>query len=172
VTLFEAGKLVRTDAMKPVLVKWFDADPGDAPIGSVPEAMQPEEAAYVAQLLAAYHEQGAPPYATGDEALVDTEFGPHFRVQRERFFDAAAFKRYYRDSTEPVVLATFEKDIFHGVFDTHGLVHTDTMTKIAAVMSEAKSVSVSGVLGKYARVPVKQGVCHHFANDGVLPWVK
>lgn len=172
VTLLEAGKLIRTAEMTSVLVKWFGADPGEAPVGNAPDTVQPEEAAYVAQLLAAYKEQGAPSYTVGDEALADARFGSHFRVQRERFFDAASFKRYYRDSTEPAVLATFEKDIFHGVFDTHGLSHVDTMTKIAAVMNEAKSVSVSGVLGKYARVPVKQGVCHHFANDGVLPWVK
>jgi hypothetical protein len=70
------------------------------------------------------------------------------------------------------VLATFERDIFHGVYDTHGLTHADTMAKIAAVMIEAKNVEVSGVLQRYARVPVKQGVCHHFANDGKLPWLK
>jgi hypothetical protein len=70
------------------------------------------------------------------------------------------------------VLETFEKDILHGIFDTHQLAHSDTLAKIAAVMAEAKGVSVSGVLGRYARVPVKQGTCHHFANDGRLPWVK
>ena len=46
------------------------------------------------------------------------------------------------------------------------------MDKIAAVMTEAKNVSVSGTLGKYARVAVKQGVVHHFANEDVLPWVR
>lgn len=172
VSLMEAGKLVRTEAMKPVLVSWFSADPGDAPVGEAPDQMQAEEAAYVAQLLAAYKERGAPEFASGEDALMHGEFGEHFRVQRDRFFDAAAFKRYYRDSTEPAVLATFEKDIFHGVYDTHGLTHADTMAKIAAVMIEAKNVELSGVLQRYARVPVKQGVCHHFANDGKLPWSK
>ena len=172
VTLLESSKLIRTDAMLPVLVKWFDADPGAAPVGSMPPVVMPEEAKYVSQLFKAYQERGAGSFASGDEALAHAEFGPHFRVQRERFFDAAAFKRYYRDSTEPAVLETFENDMFHGVFDTHGLNHADTMTKITAVMNEAKNVSVSGILGKYARVAVKQGVVHHFANEDVLPWVK
>jgi hypothetical protein len=172
VSLLEAGKLVRDDAMKAVLVKWFDADPGAAPVGSVPAAVQPEEARYVSQLFKAYGERGAPSFASSDEALVDPVFGDHFRVQRQRYFDAASFKRYYRDSTEPAVLKAFDDDMYHGVFDTHGMTHDDTMAKIAAVMNEAKSVAVSGVLGKYARVPVKQGTIHHFANDDVLPWVK
>lgn len=172
VTLLEAGKFVRDPSMKPVLVKWFNADPGAAPIGQAPQLIQPEEANYVAQLFKAYEERGSPCFDCSDDALNHTEFGPHFRLQRERFFDAAAFKRYYRDSTEPEVLHIFENDIYHGVFDTHDSKHPDTMTKIAAVMNEAKSVSVSGVLGKYSRVPVKQGFCHHFANDGRLPWLK
>lgn len=172
VVLLEAGKLVRDAAMKPVLVSWFGADPGEAPVGAAPSSIQPEEASYIAQLFRAYQERGAPCFTCGDDALAHAEFGEHFRVQRERFFDAAAFKRYYRDSTEPKVLSTFENDIYHGVFDTHGSVHQDTFTKITAVMNEAKGVAVSGVLGKYARVPVKQGVCHHFANDGRLPWLK
>ena len=172
VTLLEAAKLVRTDAMLPVLVKWFDADPGAAPAGIVPAAVQPDEAVYVSQLFRAYEEQGAPLFGSGDEALADMKFGAHFRVQRERFFDAAAFKRYYRDSTEPVVLQAFENDMFHGVFDTHSGTHPDILAKITAVMNEAKNVAVAGVLGRYARVPVKQGVIHHFANDDVLPWVK
>jgi hypothetical protein len=89
-------------------------------------------------------------------AVGHPEFGQHFQVQREGFFDAVAFQRYYRDSTEPEVLVNFEKDVFHGVFDTHSTSHADTMAKIAAVMSEAKSVQVSGVLQKYARVPVNR----------------
>lgn len=172
VSLLEAGKLVRDDAMKPILVKWFGADPGEAPEGTVPDTVQEEEASYVAQLFKAYQERGAPTFASADDALGHPEFGQHFRVQRERFFDAVSFQRYYRDSTEPEVLVNFEKDIFHGIFDTHGTSHADTMAKIAAVMSEAKSIQVSGVLQKYARVVVKQGFCHHFANDGRLPWVK
>lgn len=172
VSLLEAAKLVRDSAMAKVLVTWFGADPGQAPVGEAPVEIQPEEASYVAQLFAAYKEQGAPDFGSGDEALAHAAFGEHFRIQRERFFDAAAFQRYYRDSTEASVLETFERDIFHGVVDTHGLSHADTMAKIAAVMIEAKSVSVSGVLRPYARIAVKQGTCHHFANDGRLPWHK
>jgi hypothetical protein len=172
VSLLEAGKLVRDDAMKPVLVKWFSADPGEAPVGEVPAGLQPEERGYIDQLLAAYRERGAVALGSGDDALAHAEYGEHFRVQRERFFDAAAFKRYYRDSTEPRVLEAFDNDIFHGVFDTHQLTHADALAKIAAVMVEAKGVTVAGVLGRYARVPVKQGTCHHFANSGRLVWVK
>jgi hypothetical protein len=79
ISLLEASKLVRSDSMMPVLVKWFSADPGEAPVGVVPTTLQPEEASYVAQLLAAYRERGATGLNCGDDALVNAEFGEHFR---------------------------------------------------------------------------------------------
>lgn len=91
-------------------------------------------------------------------------------MQRERFYDADFFKRYYRDNTAADILPTFEKDIEHGIFDVYSGSHLDSLARIDAVLAQAATVQPSGPLGPHARVSVKQGVCHHFANDGKLPW--
>jgi hypothetical protein len=61
-------------------------------------------------------------------------------------------------------------DILHGVVDTHRARHADSLTRVDAVMTQAANVQPAGVLAKYARVPVKQGICHHFVNEGRFKW--
>ena len=39
-------------------------------------------------------------------------------------------------------------------------------------MTQASVVYPSGALAKHAHVPVRQGICHHFANEGLLKWRK
>jgi hypothetical protein len=67
-------------------------------------------------------------------------------------------------------LVTFKDDLYHGVADIYSDTHKDGLERVTKVLSQAASVLPSGVLGRHARVPVKQGVCHHFANEGRLPW--
>jgi hypothetical protein len=62
--------------------------------------------------------------------------------------------------------------MLHGVIDTHWADHRDSLARADAVMTQAANVHPSGALAKYARVPVKQGICHHFANEGQLRWRK
>jgi hypothetical protein len=64
------------------------------------------------------------------------------------------------------------RDMYHGVADIHRAKHADALTRVDAVTTQAANVQPSGALAKYARVPVKQGICHHFANDGQLRWQK
>jgi hypothetical protein len=144
--------------------------PGPAPKGKAPDAVQEEEAAYLQQLVDAYGERKGSPFAAVDTALADPLFADHLRDQRTRYFDAASFKRYYRDNTPEEDLITLEDDIYHGVIDTHRRHHPDTLARIDEVMSQAARLHVSGVLGRHARTPVRQGVCHHFANEGRLQW--
>jgi hypothetical protein len=150
---------------KPVLHKWFGAELGEAPPGSVPETVQPHELPYIAQLLDAYSERSGETFNVHAQAMSHPQHGTHLARQRERFYDAAAFKRFYRDSTEPDVIASFENDIFHGVIDVCDADHADSLARVEAVMAQAAVVHPSGTLAPYARVPVKQGVCHHFANE-------
>ena len=93
-------------------------------------------------------------------------------MQRERFYDADAFKRFYRDNTELDVLETFERDILHGVIDTCNANHIDALARVDSVMTQAAIVQVAGPLAQHAQVPVKQGVCHHFANEDRLQWFR
>jgi hypothetical protein len=156
--------------MKPVLVAWFGADPGPAPSGVTPEHIQPTEAVYVDQLVQLYAERTGTPFSCPDDVFQHANWGTHFRIQRTRYFEAAAFERYYRDSTPTDYLVRFKDDVYHGVIDVYTDDHKDGIERLNKVLSQAATIQPSGVLGTHARVPVKQGTCHHFANDGRLPW--
>jgi hypothetical protein len=91
--------------------------------------------------------------------------------QRERFFDADAFTRFYRDNTMSEEIDILHRDIMHGISDVHSGEHKDSLARHDAVMAQT-NVQPTGVLSRYARVPVKQGVCHHFANEDRIRWRK
>jgi hypothetical protein len=167
---FDAVRLVDDPFAKPVLVHWFNDDPGPAPVGVAPPTLQSEEAVYVGQLVDLYAQRSGETFSGPDDVLRHMDWGTHLRNQRTRFFEAAEFDRYYRDSTPPDYLKTFKDELYHGVADIYGDEHKDGLERVTKVLAQAASVLPSGVLGRHARVPVKQGVCHHFANEGRLVW--
>jgi hypothetical protein len=164
--------MLEDPAGKAVLVFWFGADPGPAPLGEVPAEPETREMPYIAQLLEAYGERENSAFPGYADVKDHTSHGPHVRMQRERFFDADAFSRFYRDNTMAQDIDLLRRDMLHGVIDTHRAEHKDTLARVDAVMTQAANVQPSGALAKYARVPVKQGLCHHFANEGQLRWRK
>ncbi|MBI5940505.1 MAG: hypothetical protein HY859_08775 [Caulobacterales bacterium] len=166
--------LLGDPAAKPVLYKWFGADPGPAPLGATPDAVQEDELPYIGQLLVAYSERAGAPIADHQSAAGHPQFGTHLARQRERFYDADAFKRFYRDNTDAAAIEAFESDIYHGVVDTCDGPHADALSRADAVMSQAAAVQPSGVLAQHSRVKAKQGICHHFANEAEprLRWQK
>ena len=100
----------------------------------------------------------------------NVDHGPDLRRQRERFFEAEAFQKFYRDNTSASVISGFRKDVQFGVVDRWNASAADTLARVEAVMELAGTVTPAGPLAKYAHVPVKQGVCHHFVNDGEMSW--
>jgi hypothetical protein len=172
IDLLSVDDILGDAAGNAVMVKWFGADPGPAPTGSAPADVQAHEMPYVRQLLDAYGERDQCDFPNHGDVKEHGEFGPHLDLQRERFFDAAAFSRFYRDNTMSGEIDTLHRDLLHGVVDVHRGRHADSLARIDAVMAQAANVHPSGVLSRYARVPVKQGVCHHFANEGRLIWRK
>ncbi len=178
IAVYDFGRVSRIDInhmlahphVNLVLHQHFGADPGPAPVGTAPTAIAPSELKYISQLIDAYSIRSGTTFATPECALDDPTHGRHLRMQRERFYDADFFKRYYRDNTAAEVLPTFEKDIEHGVFEIYSKSYKDSLDRVDAVMAQAASVLTSGPLAPHARVSVKQGVCHHFANEGKLKW--
>lgn len=158
-------ELLADPAAKPVLYKYFGADPGPAPGGGPPGPVQQAEFPYIGQLVDAYSERRGVAFADHDEVASDPAFAPHLTRQRERFYDAEAFKRFYRDNTDPAVIETFENEIYHGVVEVCDEDHKDAYSRLNKVMVQAGSVMPSGVLAPHARVEAKQGVCHHLANE-------
>jgi hypothetical protein len=166
----DAAKLLKDDHIKAVLVEWFGEDPGRAPAGAAPVDVTYEEAPYVGQLLRVYGEAGGAVYLDPAQILADPDHGDHFRDQRTRYFDAAAFERYYRDNTPSDYVDLFRTDMYHGVIDTYRDTHMSALARVNRVMAQAASTKPSGVLGEHSRVTVRQGYCHHFANEGVIDW--
>jgi hypothetical protein len=157
-------------AAGPVLYRWFGADPGPAPVGVTPAEVQDIELLYIKGLLDAYSEREGVPFPDHGAAGAHPTHGPHLRMQRERYFDADAFIRFYRDSTTTKDTDDLRKEILHGIYDAHITKHDDMLSRVNAVMIQAGNTQPAGPLAKYARTPVKQGICHHFINEGQLTW--
>jgi hypothetical protein len=157
-------------ASKPVLYASFGVDPGPPPLGKVPSEVESREMPYIRELLDAYGERENCTFETYFDVKDHASHGSHVRMQRERFFDADAFSRFYRDNIMSEEIDSLRHDILHGVVDTHRARHADSLTRVDAVMTQAANVQPAGVLAKYARVPVKQGICHHFVNEGRFKW--
>lgn len=153
-----------------VLYHWFGADPGPAPVGIAPLDVLPVELPYIQGLLDAYGEREGAAFADHAAAGAHAVHGPHLRMQRERYFDADAFTRFYRDSTTPKDTDDLRNEILHGIYETHAAKHDDILSRVNAVMIQAANTQPAGPLAKYARTPVKQGICHHFVNEGQLKW--
>jgi hypothetical protein len=171
VTYLTAPSIVKSPAAGPALTKVLGTVPGEAPPGVMPDAVQEEELPYVGQLVEVYSEAGGGLLSTAEEVLADGNFGEHLRLQRTRFFEAASFKRFHRDNTDASALLTFTGDVLHGVIDTFRRSHATRLHRLEAVMERAGGVPMS-LLGRDTRIPVRQGMCHHHANDeeGPLKW--
>jgi hypothetical protein len=166
----DATRLANHPACKPSLVKWFDEDPGPWARGTVPDAIQPNESSYIGQLLKVYSQKGTGNYADAAAGFACPDVGPNLRQQRMRFFDSIAFERFYRDSTPKEYLKNFRDEIYLGVVDVHEGTHVNQYVRLGQVMTQAAVLQVSGVLGKHASPPVKQGTCQQLAQEGQLPW--
>jgi len=154
----------------PVLFKWFGKDPGPAPEGVVPKEVSLKESHYLSELISAYSEREKKEYHTIEDFSGNKNYLEHLKIQRIRFYDADAFKRFYRDNTENEIIDNFEKEVFHGVIDKCYEPYHDTLEKINSIMTHAGIIQTTGCLAKHTPISVKQGVCHHFVNDGKLKW--
>lgn len=172
ISRLDLSDLLSDISAKPVLFKWFGSDPGPAPKGYAPGDVADVELPYLNQLVDAYSERAGKTFTDHIEVSKFPEYGVHLASQRERFYDADAFKRFYRDNTNEDVIRDFEGEVLSGVTDVCSSKYPDALECVNAVMSQAASVQTAGPLAPHARVQVKQGVCHHFANDGKLIWRK
>jgi hypothetical protein len=157
-------------AVKPLLIEKFGADPGAYPPAVVPIDIGNAEIRYIQELVDAYCERAQAAFADHQAVFDDEEYGPDLRRQRDRFFEAEAFQKFYRDNTSSPVIAGFRKDIHFGVVDSWNATAPDSLARVETVMKQAGTITPAGPLAKYAHVPVKQGMCHHFVNDGEMSW--
>lgn len=121
-------------------------------------------------MLDSYSDIDNKSYSTVDDIVGHELLYSDFEMQRERFYSAEAFKCFYRDNTASEVLQMFEKEIFNGVFSTSIKRHDNAFECMCSVMEQAASIVPSGKLAIHAKIDVKQGYCHHFANEDRLKW--
>ncbi|MGU3420840.1 ABC-three component system protein [Methylobacterium sp. D54C] len=164
--------MIDDPAVKPLLIEKFGADPGSYPAAAVPQDVQATEMRYIVELVEAYGERAQVPFVDHTAVLAHDEHGSDLRRQRERFFEADAFQKFYRDNTSVNIISGFRKDVRFGVVDRWKASAADTLSRVDAVMNHAGTITCAGPLAKYAHVPVKQGMCHHFVNDGEMSWKK
>lgn len=162
--------MLNDPAAKGVMFNWFKVDPGPAPAGVVPNDIQATELPYVSQLLMAYGERDTCAYADPSQLATAPKRVEHLAMQRERFYDADAFSRFYRDNTMEEETQKLRREIYHGIIDEFRSEHPDSLARVDAIMKQAARVQCGGVLGRHALVPIRQGLCHHFVNDGEISW--
>jgi hypothetical protein len=170
VFIMTLDNLLADEAVRGVLVAYFAVEPPEPPALSMPSQVAQTELPYVNELVEAYGEREGRAYANHLEVVSHPEHGVHFKEQRERFYQADQFSRFYRDNTLVEAMESLQNEVYHGIIEKHRETHKDRLTRISAVMQQAASIAPSGVLARYARVPVRQGICHLFVNDGKLTW--
>jgi ABC-3C protein len=172
VTRISLEEMLAVENVLLVLHRHLGSDPGPAPQTPAPEKVQEKELGYITELMGAYGARDGVTYNGHEDIASHAEHGEHFKRQRERFFDADGFKRFYRDNTAKETLPALEKDIHNGIIETRNLHYEDALRRHDAVMQEAGKLVLSAPLGPHARVTVKQGYCHHLVNDGKMTWRK
>jgi hypothetical protein len=170
VSYLAAPQIVKDPDAAPALSKLLGLIPEEAPHGEAPPDIQPEELVYIDQLRQIYEEVAGKVFATADEVLADPDQGERLRLQRTRFFEAAAFTRFHRDNTAPGTVETFRDDVYHGVIEVYSGSHASRFERVQAVMKHAGVLQVA-LLGRASRIPVRQGICHHLANERRLRWM-
>ena len=166
-----ATMIVKDPTAKAALVQILNELPGEAPAGVAPARPTAIEREYLDQLRTVYAEAAGSTFHDVDAVFLDAEYGDHLRDQRTRYFEAEAFKRFHRDNTDRRMVGQFQEDIYQGVVDVHRETHPRLIDRLGAVMKHASSIEAS-ILGRSARIPVKQGICHHLANEGRLKWTR
>lgn len=170
ITGIDVAKMLTLNGIDFVLADTFGDDPGESPEGDVPENVSAEESEYIRQLLAVYSDHESKIFLNISEILNHPIHKLGFNLHRRRYYDADAFRRHFRDNLKPEHLNKFNDEILAGVYDVY--CSTDGMQRIANVMTQASVIDITGIFGRHKRasIQVRQGTCHHFANEGTLPW--
>jgi len=155
---------------KAILVEMFGGELPSAPQGEVPDQIDASELIYVNKILDVYSDYDQQTYSTPNEVYGHDIFEDDFMEQRERFYSAEAFKAFYRDNTVEGVLDAFEREVFKGIKPSLFLPYNNSFERMCSVLSDAGKIQPSGKLALHGKVDVKQGYCHHFANQERLNW--
>lgn len=172
INIIDIDHIVEDEKFRHILVDWFGGELLPSPEAEVPEEIDKSEKKYIEHILDAYGDKNSITYNEVKDISADMELSFDFEMQRERFYSAEAFKRFYRDNTIEGVLKKFEDEIFKGVYSTSVKAYDNAFECMCGVMEQAANMQPSGKLAIHAKIDVKQGYCHHFVNGDKLKWRK
>jgi hypothetical protein len=141
------------------------------PNAVVPLEVAPTENVYVRELLIVYGEQEQCDFGHCSELAAHPTWQDDFNRQRERFYQAEAFSRAYRDETPPGTVENFVDDIHSAIDPIIKQTHPHGYDRLNRCLAQAAAVHAGGILAQHARPKVKQGVCHQLANSSKVRWV-
>ncbi|MEZ9885545.1 ABC-three component system protein [Vibrio sp. 10N.222.55.B11] len=170
ISIIDIDYMVNDSYFRAILVDLYGGELPRAPAGEVPNSIHESELNYVNKVLDVYSEYDQQVYSNPEDIIGHDEFEEDFMDQRERFYSAEAFRTFYRDNTVEGTLDTFEKEILKGIRPTLRLKYKDSFECMCTVLSEAGKLQPSGKLAIHGKIDVKQGYCHHFANEDRLNW--
>jgi hypothetical protein len=142
------------------------------PKASIPVILQSQESKYVRHLLDVYSEDLQQPLSSHDELPEGGEEEADFKRQRERFFEMEHFAHHYRDQTPPNTIEDFVDEIYDSVQPVCAKDHSKSSQRLHEAMAQAAVVKTTSILDPTAKPRVKQGACHHLANEDRLKWKK
>ncbi|KAB0673900.1 hypothetical protein F3X86_03995 [Aeromonas veronii] len=170
INVIDLDTIVADRNFRGILVEQFGGDLLPAPEGKVPLEIQDNEVNYLDKVLDSYSDHDNKTYSSVNDISNHEIFKYDFDMQRERFYSAEAFKCFYRDNTVKDILESFENEIYKGVFSTSLKKYDSAFECLCCVMEQAANIQPSGKLSIHAKIDIKQGYCHHFANSDKLSW--
>ncbi|TPN35263.1 ABC-three component system protein [Mesorhizobium sp. B1-1-6] len=172
VEAWESGKIMTLPNVVYAAAKAFDDDPGDAPLGMVPDMVDLRSEHYGEQLRMVYSEHDGCVYADAAAILAHDEHGEDFQMHRRRYFDAVEFERFFSGKVGHEVVGEYQDNLRSAVHEAYrsGV----GLSRVRAVMDAAGSARIGGLFDRHSRVTtrVRQGTCHVFANERSMPWWK
>jgi len=169
VEYLNATLIAKDTAARPALVQVLGEMPLEAPPGEAPDEIGDAEFEYLRQLCEVYDNAVGAPFANLERIFADEKFGEHIRLQRTRFYEACAFRDFHRDNTDEKAVDVFKNDIYHLLIEVYNETHPSPLDRVNSVMKHTGATQ-AGILGRMARAPVRQGMCHHLVTDGKIRW--
>jgi hypothetical protein len=176
VELWKASELVEQPHMRAVMHEHIDIDPGEAPRVrdcDVPAELLDEERPYVGQLVTVFAEASGIAFLDHDQVTADTKYGPQMILARRSYLERHGFRRHFRDNLLAAHINAVDEDVHTTViYRYHRMEKAPLYSRLTDVMTLAATAPITGALGRHNRVTpgVRQGVCHHLANIGTMPW--
>lgn len=176
VELWKASELVEQSHMRAIMYEHIDIDPGEAPRMrdcDVPAELSEDERPYVGQLVAVFAEASGIAFQDHSQVAADAKYGPQIILARRRYLERNGFRRHFRDNLPAAQIDAVDDDVHLTVIDRyHAMDAAPLYSRLTEVMTVASTAPITGALGRHNRVTaaVRQGVCHHLANTGTMPW--